>query len=443
MHQVTGDASDKEVSPVLRLAPGALNFYAPIVKNSEDYDFPESISFPESELALTTRVGRPSSPARLAPIKSRSGATSYRVTATIRGQQRKLVTRDLAVAKETLESWELERVTNQAIVRNKLTFLTNAKLREAEAAVAILGDRNITLRELAIKELKNAAPETQAPEELSLERGLQQFLEARQKHVSVAQYDNLRRRNGNFAEHFGLTRGVHEITTEAIESFFTSHEWSRKTWNNYRGDVDAFINWLVKKKHLPESPMKGVAKYSKRMLPKNPPKRMSAATAQELMRFVEVNYPEWCTYFTICLFLGVRPSVREGEAFKLANAAKKDGVGQFFHEDRLFISGPVAKDRRPRTTTIPQNAKAWLAAYPPTPTSICPGDYELMKPIRDKFALDADIMRHTAISAYLAIDGNMANASAQFGNSAGVILDHYFCRMERDEAERFYSIVPK
>lgn len=75
-------------------------------------------------------------------IRNRSGSISYRVTATVRGKQRKKCFRNMAEAEETQRLWEIERV-HDTNVRPTITHLTRDEIRQAEAATELLkGERS-------------------------------------------------------------------------------------------------------------------------------------------------------------------------------------------------------------------------------------------------------------------------------------------------------------
>ena len=80
---------------------------------------------------------RVSKPAALVPFRNRTGSTSYRVTASIRGKQRKKCFSNLAEAEETQRLWEIERI-NEVGMRPAVTRLTQKEIREAEAATELL-----------------------------------------------------------------------------------------------------------------------------------------------------------------------------------------------------------------------------------------------------------------------------------------------------------------
>lgn len=55
-------------------------------------------------------------------------------------------------------------------------------------------------------------------------------------------------------ERFTDNCNVHEVTGDTVEGFLNSlrardgvNKASRKTWNNYRGDLHLFFEWCVKK----------------------------------------------------------------------------------------------------------------------------------------------------------------------------------------------------
>jgi hypothetical protein len=67
---------------------------------------------------------RLSQPAALVAFKNRSGSISYRVTASISGNQRKKCCANLAEAEAIQRLWESERTSEAAVLRRKVTWLT-------------------------------------------------------------------------------------------------------------------------------------------------------------------------------------------------------------------------------------------------------------------------------------------------------------------------------
>jgi hypothetical protein len=218
----------------------------------------------------------------------------------------------------------------------------------------------------------------------------------------------------------------------------------KKTWNNYRNDLSAIFAWFQHKprRWLKENPFDGIIKFPKRALGYRARQRLEPEVCRELMRYLERERPEWCTFFTLALFLGVRPDMHNGEIWELARCVARDGTGPYFQNGFLHLSAEITKEGEPRQTAIPANAAVWLERYPPTAASICPGNYETYRKIRNRFAIPRDGLRHTVISAYVAKHGSLAAAAMEFGCREGIIRTHYFARMGPKAAETFYQISP-
>ena len=76
------------------------------------------------------------------------------------------------------------------------------------------------------------------------------------------------------------------------------------------------------------------------------------------MAYLENEQPQWCTFFVLTLFLGVRPDMHNGEIWELARCVAQDGAGFYFQNGFLHLPAEIAK-------------KANLAKprFPPTPPS--------------------------------------------------------------------------
>lgn len=61
----------------------------------------------------------------------------------------------------------------------------------------------------------------------------------------------------------------------------------------------------------------------------------------------------------------------------------------------------------------------------------------------EKHALSHDVLRHTFISMCVAKYRSLGDAALQAGNSESIIRRHYLDLKSRDEAEAFFSILPK
>jgi hypothetical protein len=317
-------------------------------------------------------------------------------------------------------------------------------LREAEAVYAFLKGENLGLIEAVKLGLLNRPKATSS---VSFADGLKQFLEERKPHLSVAQWQNYRVRGGSFELHVGAERMISAISSIDVDVWLKSkgpkgQSLARRTWNGYRGDLSAIFNWFIKapRKWIDTNPVDSVEKFANRALRTRNRQALPVTTCRELMAFVEANHPDLVTYFVLTLFLGIRPDMKNGEAAELARCVARDGVGQYFKADSLHLPGEVTKDGRDRRIDLMPNVRAWLERYPPTPASICPGDTDVYRAIRQRFQIPHDGLRHAAISAFVAMNDSLAGAALAFGNSEGIIRRHYLNFVTKEEAREFYQI---
>ena len=177
-----------------------------------------------------------SKPVAIVPVRNRTGSTSYRVTGTIRGKQRKRIFLEEEDAKACQEQWEQERIHGVAATRPKLTSLTMHQLRESEAAFEFLKGTSMGLLDAVRYIIKN--PPFKAPE-VTWEDGLNAYLKDREKHLSKAHLATCGERARNFGKFIGKETLVTNITSANITDWLESKKgncrsFSLKSWNNYR-----------------------------------------------------------------------------------------------------------------------------------------------------------------------------------------------------------------
>ena len=400
-----------------------------------------------------------SKPFQLEERKTRTGKPTYRVTGTLTpgGRQKKFVSQDYEAALAQQQVWEEQRIRGASMVRAKSTYLTLQQLREAEAAFEVLRGEGLTLTAVVKLGLKandeiKAAQETAINTPTYASRTYRElytsFLASRANgFVSVPQYDNYRLRGRQFGDHIGWDIPIGKITWTHVTAWLESKGFpSKKSWNNYRNDLSAMFAWATEapRQWIGENPVLGVLRYKKKALgkTKKPRQRLEVAACRELMEYLETHAPKWCTYYAITLFAGIRPDVRNGEMAKLALLIERDGLRQYYSNGYFHLTPEITKEGDFRQVKAPDNLIAWLERYPPTPKNVRPGDYKESEPIRNRFCIPHDGLRHTAISAFISLGHDYSEAADQFGNSEPIIKAHYLRRMSREEAEEFYGIYP-
>lgn len=399
----------------------------------------------------TLEVPLRSKPAAITFVRNRSGSTSFRVTVTIGGRQRRRHCLDQEDAEAQQRQWEMERIHGAAASRPKITALTVTELREAEAAMQILKGSGFTLLGCVRGALRgSSAVQKTSTTKVTFKEALEKFEAAKKGHISASQADTYRFRGKSFLDQIGATKLLSEITSDDILDWINSRgrkgqAVAKKTWNNYRNDLSAIFSWCMEKPRLwlAQNPAEQVVKYNKRALGGAGPERLSIQSARELMAAAEVEKPEWVTYFALCLFAGVRPDVRNGEMSELARCVERDGWDRYYVSGVLHLTPEITKNTTARSVTFPENLQAWIKAYPPTAKSICPGEPKEIAKLRQRFHVPPDGLRHTAISAHVTKHHSFALAAVEFDNSETIIRRHYYSRMSSQEAEEFFSILPQ
>ncbi len=394
-----------------------------------------------------TDVALRSKPFDITPVTNRTGTVSYRVTGTLRpgAKQKKKTFLCREDAEAQCDAWEVERLHGAAALRPKITHLTQQQLREAEGAFQMLKGESFSLTDAVKYRLEN---KPKIALDMTYHDALQKFLNRTDLGASQAQITNYRQRGKRFGEFIGSSTLIGKVDEAMMTNWLDSCRSidggpiKKKTWNNLFGDVSAIFAFCVRKSYLKENPFKGLKRFKKRALGAGPRKRLTAEQAQAFMAHVEKEAPKWACYFAITLFAGIRPDLRNGEMWELARCVERDGIDTYYSNKTFHLTAEITKEGVERTTKVKPNLAAWLKKYPPTPKDICPGDPKEISPLRKLFSVPHDGLRHTCISAFMALGNSYKDAADEFGNSEPIIRHHYLKKMAKKEAKAFYSIMP-
>jgi hypothetical protein len=335
---------------------------------------------------------------------------------------------------------EIELINGARSIRHAETKLSYEQLAEAEACVTRLGTR-YNLSQCVDFFLQHFhSPEFQ----ISVGQASVRFrgaLEGQVRDRTLVQLKSTLDQFERFLSHRASGETfLHEVTTADVEGFLRSvrakdgvNPATRKTWNNYRGDLHQFFEWCTDKQRrwLSANPAADVTRFK---IDREHIEVLPIKKARELMKYVaEVKGGKLARYFAVALFAGIRPG---GEMLKLALDPKaidqENGV--------IRISAAMAKTRKPRQVTIQGNLRKWLATFPGD--LIPPNSDRDLKAIRKRFALTHDVLRHTFISMHVAAFKSFAETAVESGNSEKIIRDHYFNAASFKEANAFWRISP-
>jgi integrase len=238
-------------------------------------------------------------------------------------------------------------------------------------------------------------------------------------------------------EHFPK-RSVAELTLPAIVAFLEKGRPGMETDNNRRGIVSTFFKFAFHRGWIAENPMPKVPHYRIRRKRESAVTFSTAQTADLMEHFETFEGGRWIPYFALCLFVGIRPGVPDGEITKIRpeDVNLETGI--------ISISADVSKVREPRRITIQPNLAAWLRAYPLSKFPIVVGNFEKRREkFRDRVNLSHDVLRHTHISMFVAKFHSIGEASIKAGNSESIIRRHYLDLKSSEEGAAFFGIAPK
>jgi site-specific recombinase XerD len=331
---------------------------------------------------------------------------------------------------------EIELANVQNRTRHVQTTLTLEQLSEAEGCIARLKIR-YTLTQAVDYFLQHF----HEPEfKIRFSEASVKFRGALEGQVRDRTLVQLKSTLGQFEKFVGDCY-LHEVTGKDVERYLKtlrardgSNAASRKTWNNYRGDLHLFFEWCAdrQRRWVPNNPASEVDRFQ---IDREHIEILSAEQARVLMNTVaDFKSGKLIRYFALALFAGVRPG---GELEKLA------GNPQLIDLDNevVRITEAISKTRKPRQIKIRPNLYRWLIQYP---TEILPANCDReLKAIRKRLRLSHDVLRHTFISMHVGAFKSFADAAIESGNSEKIIRDHYLNTSSFKDAQRFWNIFPE
>ena len=373
--------------------------------------------------------------------KNRNGVTSWRVSGWLRGVRirKNFKTREEAGADKAAMELGAEQAASG--LRSISTCLTIEQVRESEAAFQRLGIRSRSLSfylDYALTNYRdpvNDKPVVAAAREYLILREL----DHKQGHLSHRQFTSFRCELRALETRFqGML--VSELTAATLTEFFKRGQVSKKSYNNRRGLIGAFLKYCLQVKDwIVVNPIDKVPHYRGLGHRRGSAPTLTADQCAEIMKWAEENYDgKLVPFIALCLFAGIRPDLYEGEISKLNPKSVRLDTGV------IHIEPEVSKVRMKRNITIQPNLAAWLRTYPLDRYPIMPvGFRRLRLKFRKHFKLSHDILRHTFISMHVGKFRSIGDAALQAGNSEAIIRKHYLDLKSIEEADQFWSIMPQ
>ena len=293
------------------------------------------------------------------PFINPSGTTVWRVSGLL-GSVR--IRRNFRAHEEATAEMAALKIKAQQIDSGDqpiLTHLTEGQVQEAEAVFQRLVDKKHPLSFYVDYALSNYhEPEAQ----MSLKAAVGEYIAARERDVrrdqlSARQLANIKWEMKRLMKYFREVM-MAELMVPKLVAYLEIGMPAAKTYNGRRGVLSTLFKYAFHRGWIAEDPTPRIPVQRLRRK-RGMANTLSPAQAGDLMaKMEEYEGGRWVTYFALCLFAGIRPSVKDGEIARL----KPEDIS--LEEGIIHVSAEVSKVREQRKVVIQPNLAAWLKAYP-------------------------------------------------------------------------------
>ena len=383
---------------------------------------------------------------RVLPFTNRrTGKQSFRVTGFDReGRRVRENFTDVAAAKARSVELELEFLGNRPEAALRHTTLTDGQLRFCETALARLGDPRELLPAveawIATGREKAASAPVDAPrlcEAVGLfVDWLEQPAAPGKRTLRPRTVESLRAHLQKFAART-QNLPLPDIRPSHVEAFVDDGYPSQQTRLNRKFAISRFFRWAAQRERRWAAGNPAAAVEIQREQSEETPQIFSVEQCERLLRAAEAfQGGRVLPFVAVCLFAGLRP----------AEAARLTWDCVCLADRKLTVEAQASKRRKKRVVTICDSLAAWLCLCESKPFRVPPKQFTAFKaqagfgPGGDPWIHDG--MRHTGVSHFLTRSGSFGETARQFGNSEGIIKNHYDGNASKDETRRFYQIEP-
>ncbi len=331
--------------------------------------------------------------------------------------------------------------------RMVLSPLSDTQIEEAVEAFDLLGD-TYTLNQAVEFFLANHRP----PEfTILLDNAIGVYLGERE--ADGIRERTLRQKKSTLEQFDKFVGGlkVHEVTSEKVNKYLKSlrakdgiSPATRKTWNNYRNELNHFFAWCSQSDLATNRPycfnnvVQEVRHFTAKQVAEQKEEIITTSVQEVLDRMshaLSFKGGVLAKYYALAYFAGIRP---EGE---LKGLAEHEAKLINLRTQTIIIPPALSKTGEKRSVSISDNLKAWLEALEGQP--IVPKNFDrLNKEFRKQHGFTHDETRHTFISYHVALNRSVGDVALQAGNSESIVKKHYLNLYPQEEGQLFFQIFP-
>jgi len=287
-----------------------------------------------------------------------SGEVVFRVAGWQDGKRVRKNFGTRAEAQAERQALELAALQGESGMRVAATRLADDQLREAEAAFHRLEGRTRPLAFYLDYALLNYRDPVN---DMSLAEAAKLYLAVREAdeklgHISHRQFTSFRCEHRTLQSAFP-SKKVAELAPGALTDYFRRDSASKKTFNNRRGLVGAFLRYCLLRDWIATNAVEKIAHYRGIGHRRGSAPTLNTTQCAEIMEWAEKEHDGVLVPFiALCLFVGIRPDLYVGEISKLEPKHVR------LDTCVITIEPEVSKVRMKRTVTIQPNLAAWLRA---------------------------------------------------------------------------------
>lgn len=226
------------------------------------------------------------------------------------------------------------------------------------------------------------------------------------------------------------------VATDQLETWLLSLGVSPRTRDNLRTSLTTFFSFCRANGYLPQHLPTAADAIQKIKVPETD---VVVFSPQQLQALLNAAPPSMIPYIALGAFAGLRPH----EITRLNWDAIRFAP---IKERHIEVKASKAKTGSRRLAPLPQNLIRWLEP--------CVADGPIVQhpeTWRDVTALARslgitwrqDVLRHSAISYWVALTGDVARVALQSGNSSQVIFKHYYQLVTKSAAAAWFAIAPQ
>jgi integrase len=242
---------------------------------------------------------------------------------------------------------------------------------------------------------------------------------------------------------------VSEIRTEDIREWFQSLPLATKTKNKHKGYANQVFNLAVDFGYATVNPVSRIKPLRKRYSEED---KISILSAEETERLFRAADQKIIPFLTLSFFCGIRRATLE----------RLDWSDVKFDEARVVVPKHKSKNQSRYRVTLSENALEWLSPHvkesgsilvPATAINRAGASFGSPSPtatrslIKEAAAsagvnIPDNAGRHTFISMHVAHYESIDKTALEADNSPAVIKSNYLDIVTREEAAKYWRIVP-